>query len=312
MSTNLPTKSSSRSGRFKKKLVSEAVLEFEAPVIENQMAPILDSFNQGHYTSAEFTAHYIITVLAHRFPGTWLGSRRSIPLSNTHQLTTCLSEINQYWEPNIKKRLSSYKTLGDIFNNFSFQSTPLSVNRTMVEWSNGLYRLELMFRIPRPAEVLDQQKSGRRCVTVILEKEKAGKLILGERDALGFTLHDLIHADHFYHDNQCYEGQLGFYGFLNDCLHKGHFESLLTNSSFESEFEYLISDMNAYAIHLLKCLKSAITHYHQDGENFLNQWLLKLDLNTEEASAFMKLNSPHFNPQDDKSLLTFLSKFKSI
>jgi hypothetical protein len=312
MSTNLPTKSSSRSGRFKKKLVSEAILEYEAPTIENQMAPILDGFHQGHYTSSEFTAIYILTVLAHRFPGTWLGSRRSNPLTNTNQLTTCLSEINQIWEPNIKKRLSFYRTLGDVFNNFSFQSTPLSVNRTILEWSNGLYRLELMFRIPRPAEVLDQQKSGRRCVTVILEKEKACKLILGERDALGFTLHDLIHADHFYHDNQCYEGQLGFYGFLNDCLNKGHFESLLTNSSFENEFEYLISDMNAYPIHLLKCLKSAVTHYHEDGESFLREWFSKLDLNNEEVNAFIKLNSPQFKPEHDKSLLTFLSKFKSV
>ena len=89
-----------------------------------------------------------------------------------------------------------------------------------------------MFRIPRPEEVLNQQKQGRRCVTVILDPEKAKKFILGERDALGFTMHDLIHADHFYHNNQCYQGQLGFYGFLDHCMTQNHFADHLKLPAF--------------------------------------------------------------------------------
>jgi hypothetical protein len=163
-----------------------------------------------------------------------------------------------------------------------------------------------MFRIPRPAEVLNQQKRGRRCVTVILEAAKANKFILGERDSLGFTMHDLIHADHFYHNNQCFQGQLGFYGFLDFCMSQNHFEELLKIPAFEAEFEYLIADMNAYAIHLMKCFKSALLHYHTRPESFFSDWLTKFNLTEKEFDAFSSLNTETYDGTKDKILLDFL------
>lgn len=309
MSPNLPIKSSSRAGRFKKKLVSEEFLVLEAPVIEANMAPFLDLFHQKKITDEEFTTLYIITVLSHRFPGTWLGSLRPQNLS-THAMTYPLSELKKKWEFNIQRRLEGFETLGDILANFSLRSTPLTVNRSLLSWSNGHYGLELMFRIPTPAEVLGQQKQGRRCVTIVLEAHKARKYILGERDALSFTMHDLIHADHFYHNNSSYQGQLGFYGFLDHCLKQGHFEEHLKHEKFTSEFEYLIADMNAYAIHLMKCFKSALIHYHETGEAFFKGWLSGLLLTNEEKEAFMVLNtSEHIPHSHDGVLLNFLEKF---
>jgi hypothetical protein len=70
MTMNLPIKSSSRAGRFKKKLVSEDELLKEAPLIVARLAPFLSlNLNQS-----EFTACYILVYLSHRFPGSWLGS----------------------------------------------------------------------------------------------------------------------------------------------------------------------------------------------------------------------------------------------
>jgi hypothetical protein len=310
MSTNLPTKSSSRAGRFKKKLVPEGFLEKEAPVIQDQMTPVIDKYQQNIITAAEFTAVYILTVLAHRLPGTWLGSKRSEKLTPDHALPMLLSELNIPLEENIKKRISSFSTVGELFQNFAFKSTPLTVNRSVLNWSRGEYGLELMFRIPSPREVLNQQKKGRRCVTVILEKERAKKFILGERDALGFSMHDLIHADHFYHNNQCYQGQLGFYGLLDFCMSQNHFDEHLKNPAFEAEFEYLIADMNAYAIHLLKCFKSALTHYHEKGEVFFDEWVLKLDLKPNEADALRKLNSEEYQGAFDGILLGLLCRYQ--
>ncbi len=312
MSTNLPTKTSSRSGRFKKILLPEDALPQEAMSIESKMRPILEKFHQGQYSSAEFAAIYVITVLSHRYPGTWAGAKKACPIVEHHQLKTPLSHFYETWEPNIRKRLAELQTIGDVFNHFSLRSTPISVNRSILEWSNGKYGLELMFRIPLPHEVLHQQKRGRRCVTVILEKEKASKLILGQRDALGFTMHDLIHADHFYFDNQCYMGQLGFYGFLDFCHNRGDFSELLENAAFENEYEYLISDMNAYAIHLLKCFKSALTHYHPEKLEHFEKWLMKLELDLDEMMAFLALNTSGFNASHDKTLLNFLEKFRFL
>jgi len=298
MSTNLPIKSSSRAGRFKKKLVPEAALEKEAPVILDYMGQILESFHQNQITSAEFTAIYIITVLAYRFPGTWLGAKRSHKLTETHELKFPLSQLKFPLESNIQKRLDGFTTLGELFQFFAFKSTPLTVNRSILNWSTGNYGLELMFRIPKPQEVLKQQREARRCVTVVLEVEKAKKFILGERDALGFTMHDLIHADHFYHNNQCFQGQLGFYGFLDHCMNQNHFDEHLKTSAFEAEFEYLIADMNAYAIHLMKCFKAALLHYHPAPETFFANWLTHFDLNEIELDALRSLNTESYDGTD--------------
>ncbi len=188
----------------------------------------------------------------------------------------------------------------EIFTNFALKSTPHAVNRAILEWNRGNYGLELMFRIPLPNEVLQQQKLGRRCVTTILD-QRMDSYILGERDTLSFTMHDLIHADHFYHDNLCFEGQLGFYGLLDKTI--GCFD--LTHKEFATEFEYLIADMNAYAIHLMKCLKSAILH-HFDDKTF-KHWLRGL----HAPHAVYALNTESYSPQVmDQEILDWLKTFR--
>lgn len=275
------------------------------------MSQLFDELAQNLITPAEFTAIYLLAVLSHRFPGTWLGAKCSQELTTNHNLDYLINDLKIAFEPNIQKRMENFTTVGELFQNFAFKSTPLTVNRSILNWSTGLYGLELMFRIPKPAEVLQQQKLGRRCVTVILEIEKAKKFILGERDALGFTMHDLIHADHFYHNNQCYQGQLGFYGFLDHCMTERHFDEHLKTEGFEAEFEYLIADMNAYAIHLMKCFKSALLHYHQKPEAFFSDWLSQFKLEDKVLDAFKTLNTEAYDGTKDIILLQFLDGWRS-
>jgi hypothetical protein len=289
-----PPKSSSRAGRFRKKLVSEPELLLEATIVRTKLAPFHELFLTGSLTAAEFCGCYCMVFLSHRFPGTWLGSKRGreeIP-------GIYLRDLPFHFEPNIQARLP--KTLMEVFTNFALKSTPLSVNRAILEWNRKKYGLELMFRIPLPHEVLQQQKVGRRCVTTILD-ERMNSYILGERDALSFTMHDLIHADHFYHDNLCYEGQLGFYGLLDKTI--GYFD--LTHKEFASEFEYVIADMNAYPIHLMKCLKSAIIHYFNE-KTFLH-WLIGLNA----PRAVYTLNTKSYSAQEmDQEILDWLKTFR--
>lgn len=282
MTMDLPIKSSSRAGRFKKKLVCEDELVTEAPLIMAKLAP----FNSLNLTQADFTACYILVYLSHRFPKSWLGSlksREKIPGTSWRSLPFT-------FEPNIVRRLADVDSLQEIFANFALKSTPLSVNRAILEWSYNNYKCELMFRIPSAREVLDQQKQGRRCVTTIIDS-RVSSYILGERDALSFTMHDLIHADHFYHDNHCYQGQLGFYGLISSTL--SYFD--LSNEKFAAEFEYVIADMNAYAIHLLKCLKSAMIHYF--SEDYFRGWCLQIDAPAElyalNTSAYSDIDMDH-------------------
>jgi hypothetical protein len=190
-------------------------------------------------------------------------------------------------------------SLLDLFAQYSFKSTPYSVNRALVEWVNGNYGLELMFRIPKPKEVLKQQIMGRRCVTTITD-DRLQNYILGERDALSFTMHDLIHADHFYYHNDCFEGQVGFYNLLYQSF--DYFD--LSKKKFTDEFEYLISDMNAYAVHLLKCLKSAMIHYFD--EDYFQAWLKLVDAPVELTI----LNSNQYQPEImDIKIILWLKTF---
>lgn len=298
MTEHSPIKSSSRAGRFKKKLVNEEALIIEAPHILSKVAPFQDLLASSKISESDFTAAYLIIYLSHRFPGSWLGSKRdskkvkglswrSLPFS---------------FEPNIKRRLEDVESLQEIFACFALKSTPLTVNRAILEWSLGNYGLELMFRIPRPHEVLNQQKIGRRCVTTVVD-QRISKYILGERDSLSFTMHDLIHADHFYYHNECYQGQLGFYGLLDKTI--SYFN--LSDEKFASEFEYVIADMNAYPIHLLKCLKSAMIHYFD--ESYFRDWLR--DLNAPEA--MYALNTPQYLPEImDREILSWLDSFRFV
>lgn len=296
MTEESPTKSSSRAGRFKKKLVSEEELLSEAPQIMAKVTPFYDLLVAGKITPIQFTASYIILYLSHRFPGTWAGAKKS------HEVVNGIPwrELPFHFEPNINKRLEQVDTLEEIFAQFALKSTPLSVNRAILEWSRGHYALELMFRIPSPEEVLDQQKQGRRCVTCLIDR-RISKYILGERDALSFTMHDLIHADHFYFHNECFQGQLGFYGLLYQTI--SYFD--LSHEAFAAEFEYLIADMNAYAIHLMKCLKSAMLHYF--SENYFKEWLKELN----PPPALYHLNTAEYSPLEmDAEILTWLDQYR--
>lgn len=304
MTCTLDIKSSSRAGRFKKKLVSLEALQTEAPLIEQKMVPFLKLFHQKKLSAAELTATYIITVLSHRFPGTWLGSK--VQVLHDHEIAVSLSELPFEFEPSILKRLSGFKTLGDVFQNFSFRSTPLSINRAVLHWSSSVYPLILMFCIPSSREVLEQQKNGRRCVTILTDAKRTRDYILGERDALSFTLHDLIHADHFYQDHEHTIGQKGFYRLMDQSLNEGHFGNLLRQEGFSREFDYLISDMNAYPVHLMKCFKSALLFY---GEEEFGAWVASLPFDEKMKRALIDLNTDQYRAEDqDQIILDFLTK----
>ncbi len=307
-------KTSSRSGRYKKKLVSEAHLQSEAPLITAKLTPFLEYRDQGKISEAEFAAIYLVLYLSTRTPFHWLGSRQSAPVTLTHQLPITMVELKDLglkFEDSVTKKLSPTLTIGELYQYYAFKSTPRSVNRSILEWSNNSYPLVLMNRIPTPLEVLDQQRQSKRCVTALLKEAQLSKYILGERDPMSFTMHDLIHADHFFHDNNCYQGQMGFYRALWKASSEKVFDQILENDAFKNEFEYVISDMNAYCVHLMKCLKSAILHYSFQGEAIFKKMLSTWEMSEEVKNAFIKLNTEKFQAVEDTLLIqSFFDSFK--
>lgn len=280
-------------------LVSEEELKEETEFILKKLQPFLKLYHSKNLTEVEFTACYIIIYLSHRFPGMWAGASQKKFNSNQYPGISW-RELPFDFESNIIKRFENTRSIFDIFTGFALKSTPLAVNRSMINWNQGSYHLKLMFHIPTPREVLSQQKFGKRCVTTTIDN-KISALILGQRDALSFTMHDLIHADHFYSNQDCFEGQLGFYGLLDQTF--DYFD--LSNKSFAEEFEYVISDMNAYAIHLLKCLKAAMIYYFDD--NYFLDWARLIKAPVE----LLLLNGNNYSDvKMDQMILNWLKSYQ--
>jgi hypothetical protein len=85
----------------------------------------------------------------------------------------------------------------------------------------------------------------------------------------------------------------------------------MKEKKFAAELDYLISDMNAYAVHLLKCLKAALFHYHSDGTIFFNQWLEKIKVDENQKKAFLLLNTADYvDTNQDAFLLEMLGNWK--
>ncbi len=78
----------------------------------------------------------------------------------------------------------------------------------------------------------------------------------------------------------------------------------MENSDFAREFDYLISDMNAYPVHLMKCLKSAMIHY---GHSDFEKWIQLMKFDERISEALFDLNSEKYRPEiQDQEILNYL------
>lgn len=274
---NSLTQSSIRRGRFKKKFLTIDQLKIEAKALAPK---IQELFDLHQHEPAYFTASVILLYLKSRYPFHWQGSQLNPVLNISAPI------LNE---------------LGFLFQNRSFKSTPLSVNRSLLSWGQNTYNLKLFTYIPSPMEVLECQSQFGRCVTVLLKESEINHFILGERDHLSFIMHDLIHADHFFHLNHMGLGQVGFYRQMKTWIKAQYFNKLLQeNAEYKSQFEYLISDMNAHCVHLWKGFKS-ITLKAAPG---LWQELLHEISNESIQQILEKLNTPYFDPQNEAQELS--------
>lgn len=212
------------------------------------------------------------------------------------------------------EKLKGITSLG-LFTLFNLKAVPESINKTMIRWLQAIWSIEMLEYIPSPRELLRLQVKNTRCITVITDPEDIASLVLESRDPLSFVLHDLMHADQFFSQIESQKGQLGFYHLINSVYDQPELRNLLKmDKHFKKEFEYVTSDMNAYVIHLFKCLKSSIfrTVPFAKEENIFDKLLMWWKMNDEEKNSSYKLNTPHFNHQDEIVLKTFFENNQEI
>jgi hypothetical protein len=294
-----------RNGSYKKVLLSPEHLESVLPFLKQNVANLIAL----NLPQAELCSLYILLFLRVRHPRNWLQKKSkaisSVSASMILDLIPDSFQLND-WE---KEKLAGL-TCESLFLNFNLKGIPLSVNRSMVEWLRGNWDIRLLTHIPTPFELLNYQVNKARCLTITTDPDELASLVLSARDPLSFVLHDLMHADQFFHHFEIIDGQLGFYEMVNRVYEKPELKAAMKkDKQFKREFEYVASDMNAYVIHLFKCLKSAVIKFDQTLFLSLLDWWQMPELC---LSASHRLNTPAFTSDDELVLKEFFEREKRI
>jgi hypothetical protein len=295
-----------RTGSYKKVLIAEGLL---GPNRTNLITNI-EIITKLNITSFELCTLYILLFLRIRHSKNWLQQKSSN--TKTSDLSKKLLDIipDEFqltaWE---KQKLDNVSAIS-LFENYNLKGIPLAVNRSMINWGLDIWKIETLTYIPSPRELLRLQVQNTRCITLTIKPEEIDQLVLSTRDPLSFVLHDLHHADHFFNQVETRKGQLGFYTLVEKIYDQPLLKKLLKeDKTFRAEFEYVVSDMNAYVIHLFKCFKSAIikndtNNISQLFPNLIAWWEMPLSV----SKAAYKLNTPSFDMEDELQLKGFFER----
>lgn len=235
-----------RKGRFKKAHISREQLLVLGPKIKEKMNPLFKSYETGQLDPAQLTLIYILAFITELYPKTFLGSKIKSDFKTSEGDFFKLIP----WIKHPQLRNISFE---QFLSSYTLRGIPSSINQTLIKWNKGEYPLILFFNVPLPDEVFKIQYQGKRIVTLFNGIEQLSKYVLNERDPLSFAIHDLEHAHEFFSREHVYQGQLSFYEFILPFMSNLKvLEARSTDQQFKDEFEYAISDMNAYCVHLLK------------------------------------------------------------
>lgn len=321
-----------RPGRFKHRLLDDTFLQTQSSTAFLCLQEFFPLWQQKKLTDAEMAAVYIVVFSFLRRPKDFLGGPHNqiLPRLASGSRLRC-REFHDILSPTLPAELRSMKALARFSGEAEFlpflchqswRSIPLSVAQSLMAWEAGVYPLKMLDYVPSPEEVLHMQAQGVRCVTMLQEKQEMQTLVEAGRDVLGFIVHDLIHADHFFADPDKALAQVRFSQKLQHIYRLAPIQKMIQEDPlFRHEFEYLMSDMNSVPLHLLKTLKAILLgHFkrlegqnmkdplhprHEADFNELFQACLRhWDFRSPEAlEAALRLNTPLCEGPNDYELL---------
>lgn len=296
-----------RLGSYKSIQLDLGALQLARPQIEFSISELLKSYKAGLLSDQDFTTLYLLLLLRIKHPKNYLQifSKSKCIVKNKSLFDLLPASIELSEEEKIK-----YQSMDGLhlFLSCHLKSIPSSINRAMINWYNGNWNIVLSFKIPSSKNLLKLQAENKRVLTLIVEKEKLSTHILGKRDALSFALHDLMHADQFFNNNISLKGQLGFYRFIYKNYEHSELSQLLAmDKNFHQEFEYVVSDMNAYIIHLLKSFKSCFSRANR--EDLLVNFLTDSSIPDNIIKLIMLLNNHIISPEEEMILKDFFENY---
>lgn len=314
-----------RAGRFKHRLLDDIFLKQKSPLAAQFVSAVLPFWQSQEIADQDMVTLYLLIFLSLRRPGDFLSGKSALQrdLSTSSNPKPNFQNGNWFFERfaflrnhTELKGLAVFDRpvpLVELAYKWNFRSIPFSVNRSLYSWAQGHYKLKLMTGIPSASEVLTMQTQATRCLSMLVQPQQMQNFVEEGRDVLGFLIHDLIHADHFFHDPEKARGQILFSQKLSRLYHNPTFQEWLQkDTSFAKEFTYLMSDMNSVPLHLIKTLKAiCLGSYKRQKQLPLNTslnrvqekefselfcWVLHpWELSAEDLKIFDKINTLRFN-----------------
>ncbi len=261
----------------------------------------------GARTACEF-------VLLHGFlahGNSWLGSRRrnSSQTSASAGLVCRLEQLGIPLHPKQKQKVEPLKDYVELLESFQLKGVREDSALGLLGWLQSHYKLQFRTDRPTPREMLDIQCRGERVATMHIEWEEQFEPIGRHPNAYHFLLHDLEHAHKFF--GATYLGQIRFFNQLRLAIENGLFDRFKKDSQFQTELDYLMSDMNSHPVHLLKYLKAIVltafkrTTLNVDAE--FDDWSVRLfslwNLDQDVRAAAFRINFPDRETEADRRLI---------
>lgn len=320
-----------RVGRFRHRLLDDGFLKTQSALAHQCLQPFMELWRNKTLSDAEIAAAYIAVFAFLRRPVDFLGGPHNQPLNPLPQISSFRArDFFQLLHRELPETLRQAKSLRrfdhdrDFLSYFcsqSWRSIPLSVPQSLMAWQAGKYPLQLCSYVPTPFEVLSLQTQGRRCVSMLQTQDEMRSFVEEGRDVLGFIVHDLIHADHFFADPVKAAAQVHFSQRLAVVFALPKIQEMLkADEVFKSEFEYLMSDMNSFPLHLLKTLKAVLLGYFKrldrldmksplsaatelEFQELYDASLKPWNFRADALNAAQRLNTPLFESPKDEYLL---------
>ena len=250
----------------------------EGAKVAPAVAELRAAHDRGLLDPASFAAFYVLVWSAVRFPRGFLSGRRNATLSvkedkdmgwSWEGLETVRTLLDEAYLAR-KKAFSLWQTVSEL----NVKCVAPFVGEALVGWRAGTARGILLFRVPTPMEVLEQQARGERVVTAFVtlpelcvsHRNMLSYMEHGdkdhERDPLDFLVHDLRHLHHFF-SVESHAEQVGFFRAMVglEPSPQEFFQQRFPRSDevLWEQLEYVISDMNCFSAHLFKYLLAKMT-----------------------------------------------------
>jgi hypothetical protein len=157
--------------------------------------------------------------------------------------------------------------LCDVLHRHDFRQVRRRAVDALLAWLRGEWPLVLLDHVPCAQDVLRMQAAGRRPVTVVAEPARMREPLMDKPNASAFLLHDLEHANRFFHDPLQHGAQRRFAQRLLEACDAGEFRAHRSDPVFAAKFDYLAADMNTHVVHSLQYLRAILVEFYlrRDG-----------------------------------------------